>query len=154
MMNSELAVDNDKGSAMGGLCAAEQAVFHFPHGLPGFEELTRFLLCEREGLKPLTLLIALDAADVALPLLRSAEFMTGYSPPIPASDLEALEAESVEELDLFVVVTFEGSGGSVAVNLIAPICVNLTRRLGRQVVLADGMYPLHHPLVGPSLKAK
>lgn len=136
---------------MGGLCAAEQAIFHFPQGLPGFEELTRFLLCERDGLQPLTLLIALDAADVALPLLRSAE-LTDYSPPVPASDLEALEAESVEGLDLFVVVTFEGSGGGVAVNLRAPICVNLTRRLGRQVVLPDGSYPLHYPLVGAAPK--
>lgn len=154
MMNSELAVDKDKGPAMGGLCAVEQAVFHFPQGLPGFEELTRFLICEREGLWPLTLLIALDAADVALPLLRSAEFLTNYSPPISSSDLEAIEAESCEELDLFVVVTFEGSGGSVAVNLRAPICVNLARRLGRQVMLADGLYPLHYPLVGPPPKAK
>lgn len=129
--------------------AAGQAVFHFSQGLPGFEELTRFLLCEREGLQPLTLLIALDAADVALPLLRSAEFLTDYSPPIPASDLEALEAKSVKDLDLFVVVTFEGTGDSVAVNLRAPICVNLTRRLGRQVVLPDGTYPLQHPLFEP-----
>ena len=146
MMNSELTVD--KESAMD-VVAAGQAVFHFSQGLPGFEELTRFLLCEREGLQPLTLLIALDAADVALPLLRSAEFLTDYSPPIPASDLEALEAKSVKDLDLFVVVTFEGTGGSVAVNLRAPICVNLTRRLGRQVVLPDGTYPLQHPLFEP-----
>lgn len=153
-MNSELAVENDKRSVMGGLCAAEQAVFHFPQGLPGFEELTRFLLCEREGLEPLTLLIALDAADVALPLLRAGAFLADYSPSIPTPDLEALEAESVEELDLFVVVTFEGGGGSVAVNLRAPICVNPTRRLGRQVVLPDGMYPLHYPLVESPSKAK
>lgn len=154
MMNSELTVDHEKGFAMDGLCAAEQAVFHFPQGLPGFEELTRFLLYKREGLEPLTLLVALDAADVALPLLRSAEFLTDYSPPMLPSDLEALEAKSVEELDLFVVVTFEGSGDSVAVNLMAPICVNLTRRLGRQVVLPDGMYPLHYSLVRPPPKAK
>ena len=145
-MNSDLAVDT--GSAMG-VTSAEQGVFYFPQGLPGFEELTRFLLCEREGLQPLTLLIALDVADVALPLLRSAEFLTDYSPPIAASDLKALEATSAEELGLFVIVTFEGTGGSVAVNLRAPICMNLTRRLGRQVVLPDGPYPLRYPLFEP-----
>ena len=152
MMNSELAVD--EGSTVSSLSAAEQAVFHFPQGLPGFEDLTRFLLCEREGLKPLTLLVALDVADVALPLLRSAEFLVDYLPPIAPSDLEALDAKSVEELDLFVVVTFEGSGDSVAVNLMAPICMNLRSRRGRQVVLPDGMYPLHYPLVSPPPKAK
>jgi flagellar assembly factor FliW len=143
-MNSDLVVRT--GSAMGG-AASEQAVFRFPQGLPGFEELTRFLLYEREGLQPLTLLVALDAADVALPLLRSAEFLTDYSPPISASDLDALEATSIENLDLFTVVTFEGKGEDVAVNLRAPICVNLRRRLGRQVVLPDGTYPLQYPLV-------
>lgn len=130
-----------------GVASTEAAIFHFPQGLPGFEELTRFLLCEREGLQPLTLLIALDAADVALPLLRSAECLTDYAPVIPASELEALEAKSVEELELFVVVTFEGRDGGVAVNLMAPICVNLRRRIGRQVVLPDGIYPLQYPLV-------
>ncbi|MGB4780845.1 flagellar assembly protein FliW [Candidatus Methylomirabilis sp.] len=145
MMNSDLVVD--KGSTVSSLSATEQAVFYFPQGLPGFEKLTRFLLCEQGGLQPLTLLVALDVADIALPLLRSAEFLIDYSPPIAPSDLEALDAKSVDELDLFVVVTFDGSSDSVAVNLMAPICMNLTRRLGRQVVLPDGMYPLHYPLV-------
>lgn len=137
----------DQGSVATDLASAEQTVFHFPQGLPGFEELTRFFLCEREGLQPLTLLIALDTAEVALPLLRSADFLTDYSPPVPVSDLRALEAKGAEELDLFVVVTFEGRGGGVAANLMAPICVNRARRLGRQVVLPDGTYPLQHPLL-------
>ncbi|CBE68859.1 putative Flagellar assembly factor fliW [Candidatus Methylomirabilis oxygeniifera] len=125
---------------------AEQTVFYFPQGLPGFEELARFFLCDREGLQPLTLLIALDTSDVAIPLLRCADFLTDYSPPIPATDLEALEARNMEELELFVVVTFEGNGG-VAANLMAPICVNRTHRLGRQVVLSDGTYPLQYLLL-------
>lgn len=126
---------------------AEQAVVHFPQGLPGFEKLTRFFLCERERLQPLTLLVALDTADVALPLLRSADFLRDYAPRIPASDLAALEANSVEDLNLFVVVTFERRDGSVAVNLRAPICVNVIRRLGRQVLLPDETYPLQYPLI-------
>src|SRR5574337_1368005 len=121
----------NQGSVAMDLSSAEQAVFHFPKGLPGFEELTRFLLCDREGLQPLTLLIALDAADVALPLLRSADFLTDYSPSIPASDLEALGAMSTKELDLFVVVTFERETGGVAANLMAPICVNRDRKSTR-----------------------
>lgn len=127
--------------------SAEQTVFSFPQGLPGFEELTRFFLCEREPLQPLTLLVALDTADVALPLLRCADFLTDYSPPIPAADLKALEAKEAAELDLFVVVTFEEKDDGVAVNLMAPICVNRTRRLGRQVVLPDGTYPLQSTLL-------
>lgn len=129
------------------VAVAEQAVVLFPQGVPGFEELTRFLLCEREGLYPLTLLVALDTADVALPLLRSADLLTDYSPPIPKSDLEALEVQDVKDLELYVVVTFEEKGGGVAVNLRAPICVNRTRRLGRQVALPDGTYPLQYFLL-------
>lgn len=138
--------DGDQGSVATDLASAEQTAFYFPQGLPGFEELTRFFLCEREGLQPLTLLVALDTVDVALPLLRCADFLTDYSPPIPASDLKALEAKGAAELDLFVVVTFEKDDG-VAANLMAPICVNRTRRLGRQVVLPDGTYPLHSTLL-------
>lgn len=130
--------------------AAEQAVIRFPQGLPGFEELTRFFLCEREGLQPLTLLVALDTADVALPLLRCADFLTDYAPAIPMSDLEALEVKGIEELDLFVVVTFQEEDGGVAANLMAPICVNRTRWLGRQVVLPEGSYPLQFTLLPAS----
>jgi len=129
------------------VASSEQTVFRFPQGLPGFEELTRFFLCEREGLQPLTLLIALDTADVALPLLRCADFLTDYSPSIPTSDLEALEATGAGDLDLFVVVTFDEKDGGVAANLMAPICLNRARQLGRQVVLPDGTYPLHYSLL-------
>lgn len=135
-----------QGSVVMDGASAEQTVFYFRQGLPGFEELTRFFLCDREGLQPLTLLIALDTSDVAIPLLRCADFLTDYSPPILVTDLEALEARDMKELELFVVVTFEGNGG-VAANLMAPICVNRARRLGRQVVLPDGTYPLQYSLL-------
>lgn len=127
--------------------SAEQTVVHFPQGLPGFEELTRFFLCERDGLWPLTLLVAVDTADVALPLLRSGEFLTDYLPSIPASDLRALDAKGAEDLDLFVVVTFDRDSDGISANLMAPICMNRARRLGRQVVLADGAYPLQYSLL-------
>lgn len=130
--------------------AAEQTVIRFPQGLPGFEELTRFFLCEREGLQPLILLVALDTADVAVPLLRCADFLTDYMPTIPASDLEALEVKGIEELDLFVVVTFQEGDGGVAANLLAPICVNRARWLGRQVVLPEGSHPLQFTLLPAS----
>jgi len=145
MTKHELA--GDQRSVAVDTAATEQAVIRFPQGLPGFEELTRFFLCERAGLQPLILLVALDTADVALPLLRAADFLTDYSPPIPGSDLDALDAKRVEELDLFVVVTFEGKDGGVAANLMAPICVNRTRCLGRQVVLPEGSYPVQFALL-------
>lgn len=129
------------------LSAAESAVIHFPQGLPGLEELTRFLLHEGEGLEPLTLLLALDAAEIALPLLRCAIFLTDYSPPISTADLDTLEAMSVDELDMFVVVTFDVKDGNVSVNLRAPICVNRRRRLGRQIILPNTSYPLQYSLV-------
>lgn len=137
----------DEGRFVGGLCVTEQAVYQFPQGLPGFEELTRFLLCEREALQPLTLLIAIDAANVVLPLLRPGEFLSDYWPLIPEHELQALEVESREELEMFIVVSFEEGGKGVTANLRAPICFNVARRLGRQVVLPDATYPLQYALV-------
>lgn len=129
------------------LAMDEPTVFHFPQGLPGFEELTRYLRCEREGLQPLTLLVALDAEDVTLPLLPSSYFLPDYSPLIPAADLELLEVKGQDELELFIVTAFEENGGGVTVNLRAPICFNSRRRLGRQVILPDGSYPLFRSLL-------
>lgn len=134
MMSHDLAMD-------------EPIVFHFPQGLPGFEELTRYLRCEREGLRPLTLLVALDAEDVTLPLLPASFFLPDYTPVIPAAELHELEVKGQDELELFIVVSFEEKEGAVTANLRAPVCFNPRRRLGRQVILPDGSHPLAYPLL-------
>jgi flagellar assembly factor FliW len=145
MMIRELATD--EGRASGGFPSSQEAVYRFPQGLPGFEELKRYFRCGVEELWPLTLLVAPDEADVALPLLRPDVVLPAYSPVIPTAELQALEAERQGELEVFVVVSFEEGGSGVTANLRAPICFNVERRLGRQVVLPDGTYPLQYPLV-------
>jgi flagellar assembly factor FliW len=135
--------------SLGGLPLAQETIYHFPQGLPGFEELTRYVRCEPEELQPLTLLIALDTADIAFPLLRAGVFLRGYSPVIPADELQGLRVSSQSELELFVVVAFEDEGEGVTANLRAPICFTAAGGLGQQVVLPDESYPLLYRLVPP-----
>lgn len=58
------------------MASSGQAVIYFSQGLPGFEELTRLFLCEREGLQPLTLLVALTG-------LSRSRWRPRYTDPMP-----------------------------------------------------------------------
>jgi len=126
----------------------EDHVYGFPEGLLGFEELTKFVLLELEDLDPLYLLISVDDPGVSFPVMSPLGVVVGYTPPLSGADLEPLALNGAEEMALFVIVTIGPEGREVTANLRAPLCLNVRRRLGRQCVLEDGDYDLHHPLMG------
>jgi len=126
--------------------APEESVIDFPGGLPGFGELTRFVLLEPDGLGPIVLLQSLDDEHMSLPLAPTASVHPEYELRLGAAELEALGAERVEELASFAVLTLPGDGRPAACNLAAPVVLNPAKRLGAQVLQTWSSYPTFHQL--------
>lgn len=121
---------------------------HFPLGLPGFEQVDRFLLAEIPGCSgPLRLLRGLAGEPVELIVTPADNLPTAPA----AADLEAArESLEIPAADLLVlcVVTLppRGSGRSAQVNLRAPIFVDVVRRVAVQMVLSNRRYPFRAAL--------
>jgi len=65
-------------------------------------------------------------------------------------DLKSLEIEDAKSIILLAIVTIHQDPFSVSVNLRAPIVINTKRKIGKQIVLEDPLYPIQYYLpVGP-----
>jgi flagellar assembly factor FliW len=141
MTSAELVTVNS--SLLGPLEIRAETVVTFPAGLPGFVSLRHFTLVETQR-DELVWLQSVDDADVTFLLADPFAAVPGFEVDIPAADLASFGASINEEaLLVLVVVQLEG-GRPAAANLQSPIVIDRLGRRGRQVVLPDSRYGMHH----------
>jgi flagellar assembly factor FliW len=131
---------------LGPLEVRAETVIHFAAGLPGFVDRRRFVLVETQR-DDLIWLQSVD--DPTLTFLLSDPFATvpGFELELPASDLAALGAAAGGAASLLVLaVTQLERGVPVSANLQSPIVIDRDRRVGRQVVVPDSVWGMHHPV--------
>ena len=131
----------------GSVPVAEEEILRFPEGLPGFEELREFLLLSPPELAPVPFLVALQDPEINFPILPAGMCLESYAPAVHAADVGDLGVCDPSGLAIYAVITFRHERGEITANLRAPLLINPTARLGKQVILSDSTYTLHHPLV-------
>ena len=131
---------------------ANEAIFDFPAGLPGFEDHVAFLFIEQPQTRPLVFMQSLldtKLCFLAVPVLTvDPEYRLSLAP----EDLAALgfEPESSPkigaEIGCFALLTV-AENASPTVNLMSPIVISSRARKGIQAIPATSEYSLRHPLV-------
>ncbi len=121
------------------------SVITFPHGLPGFDNCTRYKLLHEEGDgKPsIFWLQSLDDPGVVLSLTDPGSLGVSYEITLSDDERDLLQADLEDELVLAMVVAKESATGTIApvsamrLNTHAPIILNPGKRLGLQKQLHD-----------------
>ncbi len=121
----------------------DEETLTLPKGVLGFEEYHQYVLLRLEG--SLFLLQSLDDPEVAFVLLNPIELDPNYQPLVARSELKELGFGVGENITLLCVVTY-ADGTPVSANFRAPIAIDLSRRLGAQLVLQDSSYPVRRPI--------
>jgi flagellar assembly factor FliW len=135
----------------GTLACVEDSVFHFPHGLPAFEEEKTFVVIELPERAPLVFLQSTARASlcfVAFPILVADK---SYPLAIAPEDLEELGLDARRqpvlgaEVMVLALLSLQGEFLATA-NLMAPIVLNLKTRRGLQAIRRDARYSHQHPI--------
>jgi len=134
---------------LGPIMAHRSATIDMPQGPLGFARYTRFALVDlpNPNLARFKLLQSLDTAEVSF-VVEPIDYAHG---PIAKADLEeaCMSAGFVpENLLVLVIVTVRSdpAGVTLTANLRAPVFIDVQKRIGRQVVLANPCYAVRHPL--------
>lgn len=129
--------------------------YRFRGGLPGFPEAERFQLDPiPEVDSDFMLLQAVDAPEVGFVVVALPDDVPVLRPDDIDHVRAMLDIDS-GELTILAVVTFVQTDGSLEkfVNLRAPLFVDVRRKVGAQVVLANPAYPLRYRLTPASAAA-
>jgi flagellar assembly factor FliW len=134
-------------ATLGVVEASPDSFLTLPDGLLGFEEHKEFALLALADYEPFRWLQAFSDPGLSFPLLDPYAVVPGYEAILSESDRIALDLEATERPTIFAIASVEETGGTVTINLRAPLVINTRRRVARQVVLADNRWEIQHPIL-------
>jgi flagellar assembly factor FliW len=118
----------------------EEDIIKFERGLPGFENSKLFTLIGVEEHAPFIYMQSLDQSQLVFIVVDPFEFFPQYEFDISDRVTEELAITSQEQATIRVIVSIKGNLESATANLVAPIVINKSSNLGKQVVLSTTPY--------------
>ncbi len=114
----------------------------------GFEEYSKYELREIEENDNLYLLQSLDKEEIGFIVLDPFTIYKDYEFIINENDKNILKLKSFEETLVLNIVTVGKDVENTTVNLKAPIIINISTRIGKQIILQDEKYNINESIVG------
>ena len=142
-----------KTKTMGEVNVDERQILNFPAGLIGFEDFTQFALLDAPQ-KPYFYLQSLQMPDLNFILLDPFLFRPDYSVDAPDEYTAPLGIKNPEDALVFTLVTVPPGGGTVTANLMGPLLISKTTRLGVQLVLTDPRWSIKHDILAALASVK
>ncbi len=126
-----------KTTRFGQVQIEESDVLHFPEGILGFADLTKFVILDDPNDDIFAWLQSCEAGAVAFPVLEPELFAENYKINLAKTDFESLKLADLSRSRLFSIVTIPEDPTLMTANLKAPIVINLDNKWARQCVLQD-----------------
>lgn len=120
-----------------------------PQGMIGFSEEKKFVLLRHAEGSPFLWFQSLRTETLAFVLVDPFLFEPTYQIQITDEDKKDLEWNGAKEgIQILVVVNFFNDNNlfRITANLLAPIIINVKKRLAKQVILYESQYPHRYPL--------
>lgn len=118
-------------------------LFLFPQGLIGMESLRQWALLPDPENPAVAWLQSASRGDRSLAVISPRAFFDDYRVHITRRELACLNLQAGSEV--YVLTTISGHVGRLTTNLRSPLLLNLSRRLGCQVITADDQ-PIQRPV--------
>jgi flagellar assembly factor FliW len=122
-------------------------VITFPAGIPGFEKNTQYVLVRQPAYAPFEWLTCVDGARLRFAMVNPMLFIPDYAPKMTKEHIEDLRISKPEDLLLYVIVTIRENPGESTANLVGPVLINKTTRVGKQVIIEDDRYGTQEPIL-------
>lgn len=136
-----------QSTRFGSLDIPSDKLITFPDGLLGFENLTRYAILEHDSGTPFKWLQSVDEPDLAFVIVDPYEFKPDYAVELGRDDVVKLGLKEPGAAAVYVLVVIPNNPAAMTANLQGPLVLNSERRVGRQVVLADGRYSTRQPIL-------
>ena len=133
-------------SRFGELTYEERMVFNSPKGIPGFEDMRRWLLIGDDN-SSIKYLQSLEDGNLALPVAVPLQLFPDYSVEIPRDFLDEVKAQDKKDLGVLLVLSVPWDAvWDMTVNMRAPILIGMSSRIMIQAILPDEKLSLRFPI--------
>jgi flagellar assembly factor FliW len=136
-------------SRFGIIEVSEEEIIHMPQGMIGFSEYKDFVLLKHAEGSPFLWFQSVQKDTLAFVLIDPFLFKPDYEIQITEDDKRELEWNGAQEgIEALVVINLSDKAPSMRItaNLLAPIIINIKKRLAKQVILYNSPYSHRYPL--------
>ena len=125
----------------------ENNIITFKKGLPGLNELKKFILLDLQDYEPFKLLQSLEDDEISLIVTSPYEFFKDYEIKLSEETIKNLNIDSPEQVNIITTVTLNSDVKKITTNLQGPIVINTSNNLGEQIILDNSKYKVKNPLI-------
>lgn len=122
-------------------------ILSFHHGLLGFQEYKEFILLPLDADLPLALLQSTEEVSIGFIVALPFAFKQDYAFDLSDEDKSDLQIEKEEDVLTYSILTLNETFADSTINLLAPVVININKKIGKQIVLQDNKeYSLRFPI--------
>lgn len=123
-------------------------IIYFPSGIPGFLDEKEFYMFPFEG-TDLFVLQSVKTLETAFIVTDPFALFPQYEFDLPDEAIEKLEIHTEKDVATFTILTVREPFKETTANLQAPLVINHTKKLGKQVILNQTLYQTKHKIMTP-----
>ena len=135
-----------KTTRFGELEVNQTDIVTFTEGLLGFESLKKYFVVDPGDSTLILWLQSTEDEKVAFPIIEPKIFKPDYIAKLLPADLNGLELESLQTAKLYSILTIPANVTEMSANLKAPIVINSSKKVGKQIVLQDSKLSVKHEM--------
>ncbi|MDF2840360.1 MAG: fliW [Clostridia bacterium] len=124
----------------------EKMIIDFENGLPGFNELHKFVVLDMEENPSLQYMQSIEKEEICFIVISPFAVMEDYEADLSEETVQKLVIENAEEVSLYAILTIPEDIKEITVNLIAPIIVNNVNNKAIQEIINNDKYSIRHKL--------
>lgn len=124
----------------------EEDIIYFKKGIPGFENLTKFIIFPAEENELFSIIHSIENADIGFVVISPFSVKKDYEFDLSDDRLEELKIISQEDVMVYCTITLNADIEKITTNLKAPIIINKKGKLGEQIILDNENYLIKYPL--------
>ncbi|GKW46580.1 flagellar assembly protein FliW [Planococcus sp. NCCP-2050] len=135
-------------SQFGEIELADDRVLTFTKGIPGFEEMKKYVLlpADESSDSPFFFLQSIESAELSFFLVDPFSFFPEYDIKLAEQLVERLELEEPTDAIVLTTVSVTGEMKDATTNLKAPLVINNRKKIGMQIVLDNKTYQIKQRL--------
>jgi flagellar assembly factor FliW len=124
----------------------ENDIINFKKGLPGFENLKKFILFSVEENELFSILQSVEDANIGIVVMSPFSVVKDYEFKLSDEKVNELLIETPEDVLVLSTVTLSSKADDITTNFKAPIIINIIKKLGEQIILDNDRYKIKSPL--------
>lgn len=143
-MPQKSALSVDPYTRLVALPVHSENIFHFPEGLPAFEEAKEFVFLCKPETRPFFFMQSVSTPDLSFVCIDPFLICEEYAPRISETDVKYLHLESMNDALVVSIVTVSPKLDETTANLQGPVIINIRACICKQVICDGQNYPVRY----------